>query len=276
MPKKLIAFNTIISVFLSTGVVLATPPTFQTVTVAPAGHQISIPEQALQVADNVFDLGVGSDPVSGDPIQGYAIVHYKRGTAGKSAASHQNGGSTTCYTYIARNIKWKSVENWVVNPAGSNLDDAGVLSVVTNGIAKWEDAADGVVGNSVGYNILGGGALTSDSLAAGTYNLTNEVEFALLSEGTIAVTYVWYNLFTKAFVEWDQIYNTFYPWSLSGAANAMDFDDIATHELGHSVGMGDLYKSTCLEETMFGYADYGETKKRDLNTGDIAGVNKLY
>ncbi|MEK6868829.1 MAG: matrixin family metalloprotease, partial [Nanoarchaeota archaeon] len=61
----------------------------------------------------------------------------------------------------------------------------------------------------------------------------------------------------------------------TGEAGKMDFENIATHELGHSVGMGHP-DSTCTEETMYAYADYGETKKRDLNTGDTAGINSLY
>ena len=55
----------------------------------------------------------------------------------------------------------------------------------------------------------------------------------------------------------------------------MDFENIATHELGHSFGMGHP-DSTCIEETMYAYADFGETKKRVLNAGDIAGIQELY
>ena len=55
----------------------------------------------------------------------------------------------------------------------------------------------------------------------------------------------------------------------------MDFENIATHELGHAVGLGDLYND-CTEETMYGYASYGETKKRTLEAGDITGIKKLY
>ena len=34
--------------------------------------------------------------------------------------------------------------------------------------------------------------------------------------------------------------------------------------------------STCTEETMYAFANFGETKKRTLEAGDIAGVAKLY
>ena len=59
-------------------------------------------------------------------------------------------------------------------------------------------------------------------------------------------------------------------------ASKMDVQNIITHEIGHSAGMNDLYSSSCLDETMYGYASEGETKKRDLNSGDIVGIKKLY
>ena len=56
----------------------------------------------------------------------------------------------------------------------------------------------------------------------------------------------------------------------------MDVQNIITHEIGHSAGMNDLYSTSCLQETMYGYSTEGEIKKRDLNSGDITGIRKLY
>jgi predicted Zn-dependent protease len=55
----------------------------------------------------------------------------------------------------------------------------------------------------------------------------------------------------------------------------MDFLSIAAHEVGHAAGM-DHPENSCTEETMYAYAAYGETKKRDLNDGDVAGIRNLY
>ncbi len=55
----------------------------------------------------------------------------------------------------------------------------------------------------------------------------------------------------------------------------MDLQNIATHELGHTVGLSDLY-NRCLEETMYGYSSEGETSKRSLNPGDIAGLKAIF
>ncbi|MFN2432064.1 MAG: matrixin family metalloprotease [Gemmatimonadota bacterium] len=50
---------------------------------------------------------------------------------------------------------------------------------------------------------------------------------------------------------------------------------MVVHELGHAMGMGHPSDS-CTEETMYRFATEGETKKRDLFTGDIAKINDLY
>jgi hypothetical protein len=69
-----------------------------------------------------------------------------------------------------------------------------------------------------------------------------------------------------------------YDWSLGDPADPtkMDFLNIVTHEDGHAAGMADLYDTVCSEETEYGYGTEGETKKRDLHTGDIEGIKKLY
>ena len=42
------------------------------------------------------------------------------------------------------------------------------------------------------------------------------------------------------------------------------------------VGLVDLYNQKTTDETMYGYSTEGETTKRDLYTGDIAGIQFLY
>ena len=68
----------------------------------------------------------------------------------------------------------------------------------------------------------------------------NEVYFADVDDSNaIAVTIVWgvfsgptYN---RKLVEWDQVYDDVdFPWSSTGEAGKMDFENIATHEIGHS------------------------------------------
>jgi hypothetical protein len=227
----------------------------------------------------VVSLGKAFDKKSGQEIEGYAIVHFAKNA---SASSKPTAGST-CYGYLPGGAKWKNVEPWVIDPLNTGeLGPDFVLLNMTKDIAKWEDAADGTVGDSKGVNILGDGALSAASIIpSSAANDRNEVTFAHVdTQGAIAVTYVW-GIFSgptvkRQLVEWDQVYNTDYAWSATGEAGKMDFENIATHELGHAVGMADLYTSGCAEETMYGYADYAQTNKQDLNGGDILGINLLY
>ena len=228
-------------------------------------------------ADNspVISLGTAVDPGTGKTVEGLAIIHKKEGAAKPGGAKP---GTTACYTYLAKGAKWKSLEPWVTNPTNTrSLDPTIVFSLLSEGVAKWESAAVA--------NILGSGATTTATLVADTSapDNQNEVYFADITDSNaIAVTIVW-GIFGgpisgRQLVEWDQVYDDVtFDWSAEavGVAGKMDFDNIATHELGHSVGMGDLY-NTCVDETMYGYSNYAETKKRDLNGGDISGVNGLY
>lgn len=283
MFKKLLTLASIASsIFLFSGIALAVPP-LQTATLTTPGATRTLVLPPAADSSSVISLGTAVDPGTGKIVEGIAIIHRK---SPAKPSGGKPGGQTTCYTYLARGAKWKTVEPWVTNPTNIRaLDATIVFNLLSGGVSKWEDATDGAVGNGVGTDILGPGATTSTTLAADTTSPDNQNEayFADISEpGVIAVTIIWGIFsgptFARELVEWDQVYDDVsYDWSAgaSGVSGKMDFDNIATHELGHSVGMGDLYNS-CIEETMYGYSANGETKKRDLNSGDIQGVNALY
>lgn len=96
-------------------------------------------------------------------------------------------------------------------------------------------------------------------------------------QGVIAVTIIWYNTKTKDISEFDVVFDTDYAWG-DAAKNpsVMDLQNIATHELGHGVGLDDLYQSPAYRETMYGYSDYGDIMGRDLYIGDKEGILHLY
>lgn len=270
------------SLFLLSNVVLAQPP-LQTATLSTPGTTRTLTLPSAADNSSVISLGTAIDPGTGKKVEGIAIIH--RPSPAKPTGK-KPGGSTTCYTYLARDAKWKVVEPWIVNPSNARgLDGLNVFNLLSGGVIKWEDATDGTVGNEAGVDVLGPGSITSAALVADISlpDNQNEVYFADISEpNVIAVTIIWGIFsgptFARELVEWDQVYDDVsYDWSAesAGVSGKMDFNNIATHELGHSVGMGDLYNS-CVEETMYGYSATGETKKRDLNIGDIQGINALY
>jgi hypothetical protein len=126
---------------------------------------------------------------------------------------------------------------------------------------------------------LSGGVIAGKAGDAGAFDGVNQFEFAFLgSSSTIAVTTTWYYRGTGEAVESDAQYNTYYAWSTTGEANAMDVLNIATHEYGHTFGLshprGSSASIGCL--TMYAYASYGETEKRTLGDGDILGIQAIY
>lgn len=176
----------------------------------------------------------------------------------------------TCYGFLG---KWQSApEPYIVDPSNSDgLNPATVVGIVANSIAKWEAAA--------GADVIGNGSVDSNLPVGGSsMDGKNTIQFGNLNHnGAIAINFVWKDPATGAIVEFDQVYDEVdFHWSTSGEPGKMDFENLATHELGHSFGMNDLYTNECREETMYGYANNGETKKRDLDNGDRNGIGILY
>ncbi len=65
-----------------------------------------------------------------------------------------------------------------------------------------------------------------------------------------------------------------YPYeSCSSQGTAFDVQNIATHEIGHVVGLAHVNAPAL---TMYAYASPGETKKRSLGTGDMKGIAIIY
>jgi len=260
--KKLIASSILISFALP---VLA---------IQPENPGYSLPPNAKQVAENVYSLGFDYDSDTHGIVQGYAIVHRKNEAKGSGSARSPKAPS--CYGFIASGAKWKgSAEPWQVSVSGSPLDGNFIFANLASDINTWEVAAGDL-------DILGTGAVTVNTPTnKNVSDGINEVSFGAISDSnTIAVTTVWGYFsgptFSRQIVEWDQVYNTDFDWSATGEADKMDFWNIAVHELGHAMGLGDIYNSSCSTVTMYGYASEGDINKRDLAPADITGINILY
>lgn len=252
----------------------------------PGQAMLNIPEHAVAVAPGLYHLGTAFDAASGRTVEGYMIVRPYREPArpsGGSGGGKKGSATSACYDYIVDGAKWRSVEPWVVNPNNPySIADSSVFGILNTAIAQWEDATDGRLNGKATADVVGAGSMTFAQLVADSSapDSQNEVYFGNLPVGTIGVTTVWGYfggpLDTREIVEWDQVYNTYYPWSDTGATSTMDFANIATHELGHTMGLGDLYTASCSSMTMYGYSAYGDIHERDLADGDINGMNKLY
>jgi hypothetical protein len=96
------------------------------------------------------------------------------------------------------------------------------------------------------------------------------------SGGTLARTTYWYNPSTNLLTEFDIVFDEDETWSATGELGKFDIQNVGTHEAGHTLVLEDLYDSGDSEQTMYGYCSLGETKKRTLETVDVAGVRYIY
>jgi hypothetical protein len=158
----------------------------------------------------------------------------------------------------------------VINPTNpQGLGSTFITSAVSTSAETWDANTSKELMD--GYTI-------DDTVTYGVQDYKNTISFGNYStEGVIAVTTVWYNPATRAIVEFDIMFDTDWTWGNATVDNkTMDLQNIATHELGHAIGLADVYDSACSEVTMYGYSDYGETKKRTLEIPDITGLQTLY
>lgn len=212
-------------------------------------------------------------------MRGLAILHnpkYQEARGSGNAQARPN----KCYGYIYRNARWKNTEGYYLDPTNEDgYDVASVAADIANGVNAWDQqVAFGIFGGNLGSSV--------DGLDTASPDNKNEIMFGSIDDpGTIGVTIVWYTVFNPTIVEFDMMYDDpDFQWGYAGPTNetalgdtsVMDFANIATHELGHAAGMGDLYNSSCSEQTEYGYGTAGETKKRTLNNGDITGIKNLY
>jgi predicted Zn-dependent protease len=158
----------------------------------------------------------------------------------------------------------------VINPTNpQNLGEAFVTTAVSNAAEEWDKWTKELMNDTytIDYTATYGVQDYKNAISFGNYP----------TEGVIAVTTVWYNSATKEIVEFDIMFDTDWTWGDATVDNTkMDLQNIATHEFGHGVGLNDVYDSACSEVTMYGYSDYGETKKRTLEQPDITGLQTLY
>lgn len=212
----------------------------------------------------------GAEKAKAPDLERIEFIHWDKKYAKSEAAAAK---IPTCYAFLTQTkIRWNVLPvNYVINPANlQGLDAIFIANAVFNSAETWDLATS--------KELMNDAYATDSTVTYGVQDYTNAVTFGNYpTAGVIAVTTIWYNPATKAIVEFDVMFDTDWTWGDATADKTkMDLQNIATHELGHGVGLGDIYNSACSAVTMYGYSYYGETQKRILETPDITGLQKLY
>lgn len=214
-------------------------------------------------------------------LERIVFIHYKKDFAKPPWAGEGKGGKdedTGDYETYGKGVKWKDTPvEYVIDPDNPDgLTESFITSAFFSSAEEWDSHTGTELFNDV-YSIDYNASWDSD-IPDGR----NELVFGDYSEqGVIAVTVVW-GYFSgpprqREIIEFDVLFDTDFTWGDATLnSQLMDLQNIATHEIGHGAGLADLYKDSASEETMYGYSENGEIKKRDLYYGDIAGIQELY
>lgn len=93
----------------------------------------------------------------------------------------------------------------------------------------------------------------------------------------VALNTSWKQPSSKILLESDIVFNMQYPYANEPSPGSVFFDtySIYLHEIGHTVGLSDLYSSSDSAKVMYGYVSPGTTK-RTLHIDDINGAEHIY
>ena len=188
-------------------------------------------------------------------------------------AKPSNSGATkteTCYKLLG--VKWSTLPvNYVINPTNpQGLSPEFVTGAIFTSAETWDNATSKGLFNDL--------YVVDSSAQYGVQNFKNAIDFNDYPDSNvIAVTSIWYTRVGKQIVEFDIRFNTDFIWGdATTSSGVMDLQNIATHELGHAVGLADIYSTTCSAVTMYGYSSNGDVEKRTLEQPDKVGLQKIY
>lgn len=214
---------------------------------------------AFPAAGSALTVSQGAYP--GRNLEKIVVVDYANAKEAAASGKSSGGYKLTGYRLdLAKNSCYLN-----------SSSPAGALSAIKEATIEWDSATSAE---------LFGNVNTSSTAKYGVLDKQNSIEFGMYSgsSGVIAVTAYWVDRTTKTIVEFDMLYNTYYAWgdATKDGSKVMDIQNIATHEFGHAFGLADIYSGAYSKVTMYGYSNYGETSKRDLEPQDIAGIQKIY
>jgi hypothetical protein len=218
-------------------------------------------------------------PLTAKDLKKVTLIHYaadERSFAKPGPVTPPPEPVNTYYELLG--WRWATPEvPFVLDPDGG---PAGAFSSVSAAFAAWDAATTADLFADVTVDAAAGPSLKSP-------DGVNTVSFRLLAgyPKALAITNIWYDDSTGDMVDDDVIFNAKYQWGVDqdgeGTSSTLprsvyDVANVGTHELGHVVGLDDLYLSQYRELTMYGYAAAKETMKISLMPGDVAGAQAIY
>ena len=168
--------------------------------------------------------------------------------------------------------------NWTTWPmkfnihtaAGPGVSNAQIVTAIRAAYKTW----DNVTCSYISFSDLG----TLNQASGNTKDRINTHIFVSSwnpswNGNALAFTHTMYDPNTGKILDADIRYNPTRTWSVSGAYSAIDVQAVATHEIGHEMGLG---HSAYPDATMYYATGNGNTQQRSLHSDDISAICYLY
>jgi len=225
-------------------------------------------------AEGKISLGNRFESLEAGAAAGYKLYWYHT-TYGWATATTRPGSDW--YGPLRWRDAWIPVGHWIdTTGTPSGITESAFITYVQRCYQTWEDDP----GSYIDYSYLG----TKTGVTWGANDGNNMFVWLLSDDTWVGVCNIWAAILNPndydslRINDADVALNLRYSWSAAETCPSDKFDvqNVGTHEVGHATGLADLYDTGDSEQTMYGYVNYGETKKRALEGGDIAGVRVLY
>lgn len=191
------------------------------------------------------------------------------------------GGSAAAYWLMGR--KWTQVDPQIKMSikddsffAATGMSRSSALAAVSAAANTWD--------NATYRNLFIDSGANFTNTVNWKYDHINNMAFTPYATGcsALAATGVWYN--TQGIpagqmypiVESDMTFNSNLKWTTTGESGKLDFQSVVLHELGHTIGLGDLYGRAQFASDTRQVMHYYTGVKRALGNGDIYGLWMLY
>ena len=215
---------------------------------------------------------------------GYAQMESGSSAKDQTASSKTASSSSTAYNqYILTGQKWTTKNPqlglslyYLGQPTNLNL--MNVQSDINNAAYVWDSATSQMLFGRTGTAVT---STKNAQFSFNTYDGLHEIGWTNLGtsrSSAIAQTSWRYYTASGSMIDADVGLNRqwTYGWTTGTTSSAVaDVETIALHELGHVLGLGDIYgtsKAFDYTEIMNSYSG----SHRYLGAGDILGIQKLY
>lgn len=195
-------------------------------------------------------------------------------------ATTTDGGRSAAYLLAGWrwNTKNPNIQFYVRDDTalrGEGLTAASVATAISSAAEEWDAVTN--------QELFANSVTTSPSVKADTRDNTNVAAWksftGTTASGALAYSRTWYSM-TKvggyySAIESDLSFNTNYGWSTTGTKN-YDVRTTAIHELGHTIGLGDLYGKSQFASDTRQIMHYYTGAGKHLGNGDKTGAWLLY